>query len=152
MRETRHREVGLFGECGSCVVKAFGHKVVPNQQQQLFLRERDPRLSHHAGPLQPGQRHICSDQQRFAGDSFNQLRCELTKLHMLAAFVLEHRFLHQLLDVSTAEQRQLADDLSDGAGAGQANQSLTRQSSDLIRICNGHLHRQQRQQHLRYSN
>lgn len=129
-------------------MEAFGHKVVSNEQQQLFLGERDPRLSHNAGPLQPGQRHVCSDQQRFPGDSLDQLGCELTKLHVFAAFVLEHGFLHQLLDVSAAEQRQLADDLSDGAGAGQAHQSLTGQGSDLIRVRNGHLHRQQREQNL----
>lgn len=129
-------------------MKAFGNKMVPNKQQQLFLGEGDPRLSHHAGPLQPGQRHICSNQQRFAGNPFDQLGCELTKLHVFAAFVLEHRFFHQLLDVTAAKQRQLADDLSDSAGAGQAHQGLTGQSSDLIRVCNWHLHCQERQQHL----
>lgn len=67
---------------------------------------------------------------------------------MFAAFVLEHRLLHELLNVSTAEQRQLADDLPDGTGARQTHQSLTGQSSDLICICNGHLHRQQGQKHL----
>lgn len=142
MRQTRHREFGLFGECGGCIVKAFGHKVVSNKQQQFFFRERDPRLGHHAGPLQPSQRHICPDQQRLPGDSLDQLGCELAELHVLAALVLEHGFLHQLLDVAAAEQRQLADDLPDSAGAGQAHQSLTGQSSDLICIRNGHLHRQ----------
>lgn len=148
MRQTSHREISLLRKCGSCIMKAFGHEVVSNEQQQLFLRERYPRLSDHAGPLQPCQRHICSDQQRFPRDPFYQLSCKLTKLNMLAAFVLEHRLLHELLDVSTAEQRQLADNLSDRAGARQTHQSLAGQSSDLICICNGHLHCQQGQQHL----
>lgn len=98
-------------------MKAFGHKVVPNKQQQLFLREGDPGLSYHTGPLQPCQRHVRTDQQRFPRDPFYQLSCKLTELDMFAAFVLEHRLLHELLDVSAAEQGQLADDLSDGAGA-----------------------------------
>lgn len=148
MRQTSHREISLFSEGGGCIVKAFSHKVVSNEQQQLFLREGDPRLSYHTGPLQPCQRHIRSNQQRFARDPFYQLSCELTKLHVLAAFVLEHRLLHELLDVSAAEQRQFADDLSDGAGARKSDQSLTGQSSNLICICNRHLHCQQGQQHL----
>ncbi len=148
MRQTRHREICLLGECGGCVMKAFGHKVVPNKQQQLFLREGDPGLSDHTGSLEPRQRHVRTDQQWFPRDPFYQLSCKLTELDMFTAFVLEHRLLHELLDVSAAEQRQLADDLSDRAGARQAHQSLTGQSSDLICICNGHLHRQQGQQHL----
>lgn len=129
-------------------MKAFGHEVVPNEQQQLFLREGDPGLSDNTGPLQPCQRHVRTYQQRFPRDPFYELGRELTKLDMFAAFVLEHRLLHELLDVSAAEQRQLADDLSDRAGARQAHQSFTGQSSDLICICNGHLHCQQGQQHL----
>lgn len=148
MRQTCHREVSLLSERRGCVVKAFGHKVVSNEQQQLFLGERDPGLSNHAGPLQPGQRHICSNQQRLPRDPFYQLSCKLTKLNMFTAFVLQHRLFHELLDVSTAEQWQFAYDLSDRAGARQTHQSLTGQSSDLICICYGHLHRQQGQQHL----
>lgn len=129
-------------------MKAFGHKVVPNKQQELLPREGDPGLSDHTGPLQPRQRHVRTNQQRFSRDPFYQLSCELTELDMLAAFVLEHRLLHELLDVSAAEQRQLADDLSDRAGARQTHQSLTGQSADLICICNGHLYRQQGQQDL----
>lgn len=124
-------------------MQAFGHKMVPNKQQQLFFREGDPGLSNHTGPLQPCQRHICTNQQRFPRDSFDQLCSKLAELDMFAAFVLEHRLLHELLDVSAAEQRQLADDLSDRAGARQTHQSFTGQSSDLICICNGHLHCQQ---------
>lgn len=148
MRQTCHREISLLGECGGCIMKAFGHKVVSDKQQQLFLREGDPRLSDHAGPLQPRQRHVRSDQQRLPRDPFYQLSCKLTKLNMFAAFVLQHGLLHELLDVSAAEQRQLADDLFDGGGARQTHQGLTGQSSDLICICNGHLHCQQGQQHL----
>lgn len=105
MRQTCHWEFCLLGERGSCVVKAFGHKVVPNKQQQLFLREGDPGLSDHAGPLQPRKRHVCTDQQGLPRDPFYQLSCKLTELDVFAAFVLEHRFLHELLDVSAAEQR-----------------------------------------------
>lgn len=65
MRQTGHGEICLFGESRSCVVQAFGHKVVPNEQQQLLLREGDLGLSNHTGPLQPCQRHICANQQWF---------------------------------------------------------------------------------------
>lgn len=130
-------------------MKAFGHKVVPNKQQQLFVGEGDPGLSDHTGPLQPGQRHVRANEQRFPRNPFYQLCRKLTELDVLAAFVLEHRLLHELLDVPAAEQRQLADDLSDGAGARQTHKSFAGQSSDLICISNGHLHHQQGQQHLR---
>lgn len=53
MRQTRHREIRLLGEYSGRVMKAFGHKVVPNKQQQLFLRESDPGLSNHTGSLEP---------------------------------------------------------------------------------------------------
>lgn len=148
MSQTCHREICLLGECGGCVMKAFGHKVVSNEQQQLFLWEGDPGLSNYTSPLQPRQRHVRTNEQRFPRDPFYQFSCKLTELDMFAAFVLEHRLLHELLDMSAAEQRQFADDLPDRAGARQAHQSLTGQSSDLICICNGHLHCQQGQQHL----
>lgn len=41
MRQACHREFGLLGECGGCIMKAFGDKVVSDEQQQLFLREGD---------------------------------------------------------------------------------------------------------------
>lgn len=148
MRQTRHREIGLLGERRGRVIQAFGHEVVPNKQQQLFLGEGDPGLSNHAGSLEPRERDVCADQQRFPRNPFYQLSCKLAELDMLAAFVLEHGLLHELLDVSTAEQRQLANDLTNGAGPRQTHQSLTGQSSDLICICNGHLYCQERQQHL----
>lgn len=129
-------------------MEAFGHQVVPDEQQQLLLWEGDPGLGHHTGPLQPRQRHVCTNQQRFPRNPFDQLGSKLAELDVFAAFVLQHGFLHQLLDVSAAEQRQFADDLSDRAGAGQTHQSLTGQSSDLVRISDGHLHRQEGQQDL----
>lgn len=46
------------------------------------------------------------------------------------------------------EQRQFADDLSDGRATGETNQSLAGQSSDQVRVSNGLLHGHQRQQHL----
>lgn len=121
MRQTRHGEVCFFRESGGGVLKAFCYKVVSNEQQQLFLRKADPGLSDHTGPLQPCQRYIRTDQQRLPRDPFYQLSRKLTELDVLTAFVLEHRLLHELLDVSAAEQRQLADDLSDGAGARQTH-------------------------------
>lgn len=148
MRQTCHGEICLLGECGGGVMKAFGNQVVPDEQQQLFLREGDPGLGDHTGPLQPRQRHVRTDHQRLPGDPLYQLGGKLTELDMFAAFVLQHRLLHELLDVSAAEQRQLADDLSDGGGARQTHQSFTSQRSDLICIRDGHLHRQQGQQHL----
>lgn len=122
--------------------------MVPDEQQQLLLWEGDLGLGDHAGPLQPRQRHIGADEQRLARDPLDQLGGELAKLDVLAAFVLQHWLLHELLDVTAAEQRQLADDLADGAGAGQAHQGFAGQGSDLVRVRDGHLHRQQGQQHL----
>ena len=86
-------------------MKAFGHKVIPNKQQELFLGEADPGLSNDAGPLEPCQRHIRTYQQRFPRDPLYQLSCKLAELDMFAAFVLKDRLLHQLLNVSAAEQR-----------------------------------------------
>lgn len=148
MRQARHGQLRLLGEGGGRVLKALGHQVVPDEQQQLLLREGDLGLGHHAGPLQPRQRHVGADQQRLSGDPLDQLGGKLAELDVLAALVLQHRLLHELLDVTAAEQRQLADDLADGAGAGQAHQSLAGQGSDLVRIRDGHLHRQQGQKHL----
>lgn len=130
-------------------MKAFGQKVISDEQQQFFLREGDSGLSHNAGSLQPRQGHVCPDQQRFARDPLYQLRRKLAELDMFTAFVLEHRLLHELLNVSAAKQRQLADDLSDGGGAGQTHQSFAGQSSDLISISNWHLHSQKRKQNLK---
>lgn len=122
--------------------------MVSYEQQQLLLGEGDLGLSNHIGPLQPRQRHVRTDQQRLPRDPFHQLCSKLTELDVFAAFVLENGLFHELLDVSAAEQRQLADDLSDRAGARQTHQSFTGKSSDLIGICNGHLDSQQGQEHL----
>lgn len=50
--------------------------------------------------------------------------------------------------MAAGEERQFADDLSDGRAARESNQSLAGQSADQVCISDGHLHRQQRQKHL----
>lgn len=48
-----------------------------------------------------------------------------------------------LLDVAAGEERQFADDLSDGGAARESHQRLAGQSADQVGIRDGHLHRQQ---------
>lgn len=51
--------------------------------------------------------------------------------------------------MAAGEERQFADDLSDSGAARESDQSFAGQSTDQVRVCDGRLHRQQRQKHLR---
>lgn len=147
MRSCRHGQVGLLGQDRGRFPQAFRDEMVPDQEQQLFLGEGDPRLGHHVRFLQPSQRDVRADQQGLSRDALDQLSGILAELDVLAALVLENRLLHQLLDLAAAEEGQLADDLPDRAAPRQPNQGLARQGANLVCVRNGHFDGQQRQQH-----
>lgn len=143
VRRCSHGQVGLFRKDRRRFPEALRDEVVPNQQQQLLLRKSDPGLGHHVGLLQARQRDVGADEQGLPRDALDELGRVLAELDVLAALVLQHRLLHQLLDLAAAEQGQLADDLPDGAAARQPHQGFAGQGPDLIRVSDRHLHRQQ---------
>lgn len=70
--------------------------MVPDQNEELLLGKRDASLSDHVGLLQVSQRDVSTHDERLARHSLGELDGVSAEVDVFAAFVLQHRLLHEL--------------------------------------------------------